>query len=100
MPQCIETWLHHAMEHRDNKMRTTLGKLLIYLVNQRLLQREQCLIGFSKFLPIAIDLICDIPKIWDYIGEVVGKFSSLSLKNVWEFRTKCSVEIAIHLSFE
>ena len=87
MPQCVETWLHHAMEHRDNKMRTALGKLLIYLVNQRLLQREQCLIGFSKFLPIAIDLICDIPKIWDYIGEVVGKFSSLSLKNVWEFRT-------------
>jgi len=72
MPQCVETWLNHAMEHRDNKMRTTLGKLLIYLVNQRLLQRGQCLIGFSKFLPIAIDLICDIPKIWDYIGEVVA----------------------------
>jgi len=72
MPQCVEVWINHAMEHRDNKCRTTLAKLLVHLVNKCLLQRAQCLEGFSKFLPTAIDLLCDIPKIWDYIGEVVA----------------------------
>lgn len=74
MPQCVEVWVNHSMEHRDNKCRTILAKLLIHLVNKQLLQRAQCLKGLSKFLPNAIDLLCDIPKIWDYIGEVVGKY--------------------------
>ena len=78
MPQCVEVWINHAMEHRDNKCRTTLAKLLVHLVNERLLQRAQCLDGFSKFLPTAIELKCDIPKIWDYIGEVVGKYQITS----------------------
>ena len=79
MPQCVEVWINHAMEHRDNKCRTTLAKLLVHLVNKCLLQRAQCLEGFSKFLPTAIDLLCDIPKIWDYIGEVVGMYLIIRL---------------------
>ena len=50
-----------------------LANLFSTLVNKSLLQRAQCLEGLGKFLQGAIDLTCDIPKIWDYLGEIVGK---------------------------
>lgn len=49
-----------------------LAKLLSTLVNKSLLQRAQCLNGLGKFLQTAIDLTCDIPKIWDYLGQIVA----------------------------
>ena len=73
MPKSVEAWISHAMEHRDSKSRQNLAKLLITLVNNHLLQRAQCRAGLSMFLETAIELTCDIPKIWDYVGEVVGK---------------------------
>lgn len=62
------------MEHRDSKSRQNLAKLLITLVNTCLLQRAQCSQGLSTFLETAIEIKCDIPKIWDYVAELVGKY--------------------------
>ena len=79
MAKCVEVWINHAMEHRDPKSRHNLAKLLITLVNTKLLQRAQCREGLSTFLETAIELICDIPKIWDYVAEVVGKYHFISI---------------------
>lgn len=46
-----------------------LGKLVI----QHILLRKQYEAGLKAILQFAGDLIFDIPKIWDYLGELIGK---------------------------
>ena len=76
MPKCVELWVNHIMELTPKNIkspRQVFANLLITLVNKHLLQRAQCLSGLGAFLQIAMELTCDIPKIWDYLGEIVGK---------------------------
>ena len=73
MPRCVELWVNRVMDRKDPKHRLMLANLLSTLVKKCLLQKTQCVKGLGKFLQSAIDLICDIPKIWDYLGEIIGK---------------------------
>ena len=96
MAKCVEVWINHAMEHRDPKSRQNLAKFLITLVNRYLLQRAQCREGLSTFLETAIDLICDIPKIWDYVAEVVGKYQFIPILHLpAELLSHCNIDIKV-----
>jgi hypothetical protein len=79
MPKCVELWVERVID-RTPKNRLTLANLLCTLVNKSLLQRAQCLTGLGKWLQAAIDLICDIPKIWEYLGQIVGECLSYFLQ--------------------
>ena len=79
MPKCVEFWVENVIDKTEQRRRT-LGNLLCALVNKGLLQKRQCIQGFGKFLQEqAIELKCDIPKLWDNFGQIVGKYN---IKNV------------------
>ena len=75
MSKCITTWVEHVMEAKSSRTnpREALAKLCIHLVTKSLLQRAQCTAGLGSFLNESIDYVCDCPKLWDYLGELVGK---------------------------
>ncbi len=48
------------------------GELFARLVHRNLLTRSQLSEGILTLLDFAGDLICDIPKFWDYVAQVVA----------------------------
>lgn len=73
MTWCVEQWIQHVLEAKVGS-REKLGYFLVLLVKEELLQRVQVFQGLSNVLEFAEEMICDIPKYWDYFGELIGKF--------------------------
>ncbi len=46
---------------------------LAQLVKERMLLRQQYEAGLNSVLEFAGDLVVDIPKVWDYFGELIGE---------------------------
>ena len=53
---------------------------LAQLVIQHILLRQQYEAGLNFVLETAGDLMVDIPKIWDYFGELIGKLAISNFK--------------------
>ncbi len=54
-------------------------------MNQHILLRQQYEAGLNSVLEFAGDLIVDIPKVWDYFGELIGKLKS----QIYETEQRC-----------
>ena len=72
MTFAVEQWVQHVLEAKAGS-REKLGYFLVVLVKEELLQRVQVFHGMSNTLEFAEEMICDIPKYWDYFGELIGK---------------------------
>ena len=75
MTFCVEQWVQYVLEAKAGS-REKLGYFMVLLVQKELLQRVQVFQGMSNVLEFAEEMICDIPKYWDYFGELIGKFSN------------------------
>jgi hypothetical protein len=53
--------------------RKGLGELLTSLVQQKLLTLTQFAAGLGELVEIADNLVTDLPELWDFLGEVLGK---------------------------
>jgi len=71
MAFCVQTLVEYVLEGKAGS-REKLGYLLVLLVKERLLQRSQVVQGLGPVLESAIDLICDIPKLWEVLGELIA----------------------------
>ena len=72
MDQFVEFVINGVLE-RSEIARKKIGHLLSQLVVRKLLLKKQYVKGLQNVLQIAGDLVVDIPKIWDYFGELIGK---------------------------
>jgi len=71
MAFCVEFWINEVLEKKAGA-RNHLGYFLVLLVKEKLLQRSQVIEGLSTVLEIAVDMICDIPKMWEVLGELIA----------------------------
>lgn len=58
---------------RSKTARLGAGLLFAHLIKQKILSLKDYCTGFEEILSQADDLTIDIPKIWDYLPELLGK---------------------------
>nr|CAH0113662.1 unnamed protein product [Daphnia galeata] len=66
----INQCLLHVLEHNKKERRAT-GTLLKEMVKRKLFDSSDILEGFTELLQSAEDFIVDIPKLWEYVAELV-----------------------------
>ncbi len=57
---------------KNQKGRQAVGKLLVTLVKEGVLTVKQYLQGLGDVMEFAEDMEIDIPRIWQYLGELMG----------------------------
>ncbi len=60
----------HVLE-RNRKERKSTGTLLKEMVKRKLFTTPQILKGFELILQTAEDFLVDIPKLWEYLAQMV-----------------------------
>ncbi|XP_046457222.1 eukaryotic translation initiation factor 4 gamma 3-like isoform X2 [Daphnia pulex] len=66
----INQCLLHVLEHNKQVRRAT-GALLKEMVKRQLFNSSDLMEGFTKLFQSAEDFIVDIPKLWEYVAELV-----------------------------
>ena len=86
MQLLVEHLINGVLE-RSTTGRKKVGHLLGLLLKRNILLRKQFEAGLKSVLQIADVLLVDIPKIWDYLGELIGNFlfvvATNTLKIFW-----------------
>ena len=72
MNKLVEHLINDVLE-RPVTARQKIGHLLGQFVNRNVLLRKQFKAGLNSVLEFAGDLMVDIPKVWDYFGELIGR---------------------------
>ncbi|XP_052760532.1 eukaryotic translation initiation factor 4 gamma 1-like isoform X2 [Mya arenaria] len=89
-PENHHHFIYHAINHvleRSSQARNKTGHLLHDLVNKNVISVDNYIKGLVEVLEFAEDLEIDIPKIWQYYGELIspmiqdGSMSLSFLKN-------------------
>ena len=80
MARFVEFLTNSALE-KSGEDRKKIGRLPSQLVKKNILLRSQFVKGLEAVLEIAEDLVVDIPKIWDYFGELIGSLQHIP--KVW-----------------
>ncbi|XP_071091109.1 eukaryotic translation initiation factor 4 gamma 3-like isoform X2 [Haliotis cracherodii] len=74
-PKTIHFFVYFAINHvleRSKQARQQTGHLLHDLINQKIISVDTYLLGLAEILLSAEDMEIDIPKIWQYLGELIG----------------------------
>nr|CAH0099116.1 unnamed protein product [Daphnia galeata] len=77
----INQCLLHVLEHNKKERRAT-GTLLKEMVKRKLFSSSDILEGFTGLLQSAEDFIVDIPKLWEYVAELVEPLFEEGVINV------------------
>ena len=67
----VEFVINGVLE-RSETARKQIGHLLSQLVIKKILLKKQYVKGLQNVLQFAGDLVVDIPKVWDYFGDLIG----------------------------
>lgn len=70
VPKFINMCLLHVLEHNQKERRCT-GTLMKEMVKRKLFTSDHILAGFEEILQSAEDFIVDIPKLWEYLAQLV-----------------------------
>lgn len=82
--QCVleiasESSIHHFIMaavnqvlERSNKARNMVGQLLQDLVSKKIITIDQYIKGYMPILEMAEDSAIDIPRFWEYLGEMIA----------------------------
>ncbi|XP_025830115.1 eukaryotic translation initiation factor 4 gamma 3 isoform X2 [Agrilus planipennis] len=62
---------YNIVLERSKTARINTGKLFAHLIQRRTLSLEDYCKGLEDVLSLADDLTIDIPKIWDYLAEII-----------------------------
>merc|ERR1719270_836146 len=69
--QFVEIVLNQVLEQSD-KARSLTGNLLSQLVKKHMVTERQYMEGLNVLLSMAEDLLVDIPKLWDFMAQIVA----------------------------
>jgi hypothetical protein len=92
MSQLVETLINGVLEEKESH-RKLIGELLSQLLKQHILLRKQFEAGFRNVLEFAGDLVVDIPKIWDYFGDIIGNVNMASILLFSNFSDSCASNV-------
>ncbi|XP_030843134.1 eukaryotic translation initiation factor 4 gamma 3 isoform X1 [Strongylocentrotus purpuratus] len=67
----VQATVDHVIEKKQD-MREAVGVLFHSLLNSNILTKEQYLTGIKDVIEFADDMAIDIPKIYEYLGELMG----------------------------
>ena len=67
----VEAALNEVIDSSE-KNRRNAGSLLSNLVKKNILKSESLMLGLSKFLEFAPDILVDVPKLWDFLASVLS----------------------------
>lgn len=67
----LTTFLHR--KEVTSPYRRLLGSIVVYLIDNKHLSTEHVKIAYVKFLENVADIIVDVPKLWQYVFEFLGK---------------------------
>ncbi|XP_041377951.1 eukaryotic translation initiation factor 4 gamma 3-like isoform X2 [Gigantopelta aegis] len=67
----VQTAINHVLE-RSKPARRQTGAFLHDLIRQNVISVDTYLKGLTELLQFAEDMEIDIPKIWKYLGELIG----------------------------
>lgn len=70
---------------RNSIKRIEFSNILATGVQKKIISKEIYLLGLNGHLVNATDIIIDVPKYWDYLAEMLGKFYSSNTSVVNEF---------------
>ena len=87
MQLLVEHFINGVLE-RSTTGRKKVGHLLGQLLKRNILLRKQFESGLKSVLQIADVLVVDIPKIWDYLGELIGKILTKVAIKGWAIMKK------------
>ena len=90
MASLVECVTNYLLENSGD-CRKKIGQLLIQLVNKNLLLKTQFVKGLQNVLEFAADIVVDVPKIWDYFGEIFGKFKVSNQSGWGAAKHRCSI---------
>ena len=69
----VREGLNHAVDKCDG-FRKNFGAFLLHMMQLGLVNAKNFVGGINEFVATAEDLIVDIPKLWDYLGECLSKY--------------------------
>ena len=72
MDQFVETVINSVLEKSESARKKT-AHFLSQLVKKRVLLKKQYQTGLQTILEVVPDLVVDIPKVWVYLAELIGK---------------------------
>ena len=67
---------------RTNQARSKTGSLMSQLLLKKMISEDQFLDGLGVILDIAEDLLVDIPKLWDFLAQIVAPVLSSQAANM------------------
>jgi len=77
MEQLVENLINGVLERSQPACRK-VGQLLSRLIKEHVLLKKQFEVGLKTILGFTPDLVVDIPKVWDYLGDLIGLFFVIS----------------------
>ena len=75
----VREGLNHAVDKRDD-FRKNFGAFLGHIMQRGLVSPKVFVQGVNEFVATAEDLIVDIPKFWDFLGDCLGTCKSKLLQ--------------------
>ena len=72
MEKLVENLINGVFE-QSQAGRRKVGQLLGRLIKEHILLKKQFEVGFKMILSFTPDLVVDIPKVWDYLGDLIGQ---------------------------
>jgi len=77
----LEAVFNEVIE-RTNQARSKTGSLMSQLLLKKMISEDQFLDGLDCILSIAEDLLVDIPKLWDFLAQIVAPVLSSQAANM------------------
>jgi hypothetical protein len=71
----LHLFVYHSLLlnlERSRQARQHTGALLHHLIKNRVLSNSQYVEGLRSVLAIAEEMVLDIPRIWQYLGELIS----------------------------
>lgn len=65
------THLFNVMLEKSKKHRLATGEIIVHMFNNQIIRMEDYVNGLSEVLEFVEDISIDIPKIWDYLAELL-----------------------------
>ncbi|XP_046645694.1 eukaryotic translation initiation factor 4 gamma 3-like isoform X2 [Daphnia pulicaria] len=91
----INQCLLHVLKHNKQERRAT-GALLKEMVKRKLFNSSDLVEGFTELFQSAEDFIVDIPKLWEYLAELVEPLFEEGVMNL-KFLSKLSLTLSSSL---
>ncbi|RWS22575.1 hypothetical protein B4U80_11380, partial [Leptotrombidium deliense] len=70
----VATAVNHALDISSHQHQLSVGELFLHIFNKKLYSRDRLYEGLNGILEFADDMVVDVPKFFDYMGNILSPF--------------------------